>query len=582
MVHKPKLMGALALRLMVGLALLGCPRLGVAQGTWSLISLPQKPGQVYDAAALAVDATGNLYVADQGGVGGRIQQRDAQGNWSVLAAADTTPGQIDRPITALAVDAAGDLYVADSVLNDSGPGNGRIWKRDAQGNWSVIAQVRGPSALAADAAGNLYVAENQNANVTGEVRSLIQKRDAQGNWSMIATQGSVVGQVWYPPALAVDTLGNLYLAESNIGRIQKRDPQGNWSVIATRGASALAVDARGNLDVAGGDIQQRDPQGNWSVIATPGTDLGQVNRPHDLAVDATGNLYVTDSSGYPNAIDRLHKRDAQGNWSVIAAAGTAPGQVNYPTTLAMDIAGNLYVADYAGNVGRIQKRDAQGNWSAIATGGTALGQVWRVSALAVDAEGNLYVADQLPSRIQQRDAQGNWSMIATTGTALGQVHDVSGLAVDTAGNLYVSDDWESWIQKRDAQGNWSRIFIVFSPAGAHALARDAAGSLFVAAGGALWKRDAQGNWSFLDTGGSAPGYGWYPEALAADAGGNLYGAVGGVLWKRDAQGKWFVIAPFGAALGQVANPSDLAVDMAGNLYVADYGNQRVLKYTPQP
>src|SRR2546422_313088 len=118
MLVQPKNNGALALRLIVGLALLGCPRVGSAQGTWSVISLPQKPGQVHAPTALAVDAAGNLYVAEGyvyefyfRGVS-RIQKRDAQGIWSVIATYGDAVGQVDIP-TALAVDAAGNLYVAD-------------------------------------------------------------------------------------------------------------------------------------------------------------------------------------------------------------------------------------------------------------------------------------------------------------------------------------------------------------------------------------------------------------------------------------------------------------------------------------
>src|SRR5439155_18714690 len=115
---------------------------------------------------------------------------------------------------------AGNLYVSD----------GRIQKRDAQGNWSVIA-TQYVSALAVDPAGSLYVAGND-----------IQKRDAQGNWSVIATQGTGPGQLVSPTefpvptaglgqvdfangaALAVDTAANVYVTDwSNGGRIQKRD-----------------------------------------------------------------------------------------------------------------------------------------------------------------------------------------------------------------------------------------------------------------------------------------------------------------------------------------------------------------------
>jgi hypothetical protein len=118
MVHNPNSSGVLALRLIVGLALLGWPRVGSAQGTWSVISLPQwvnslKPGEVFEPRALAVDAAGNLYFPSAGG----IQKRDTQGNWSVIAT---------RGASALAVDTAGNLWVAGAtsgsgMLRATGP-----------------------------------------------------------------------------------------------------------------------------------------------------------------------------------------------------------------------------------------------------------------------------------------------------------------------------------------------------------------------------------------------------------------------------------------------------------------------------
>src|SRR5437899_5898862 len=109
MVLEAKSIGALVLRVIVSLALLGCARMGSAQGTWSVISLPQQPGEVLHPSALAVDTAGTLYVADQSN-GGRIQQRDARGNWSVIATQGTALGQVLNP-RALAADSAGNLYV---------------------------------------------------------------------------------------------------------------------------------------------------------------------------------------------------------------------------------------------------------------------------------------------------------------------------------------------------------------------------------------------------------------------------------------------------------------------------------------
>src|SRR5206468_2767034 len=128
MARDSKGIGRLSFRL-VALVLLGCPRAGSAAGTWSEIPLPQKAGDVLAPTALAVDGGGNLYVADQGlSFHYRVQQRDAQGNWTVIATEGKGLGQVDFFFgEGLAADTAGSLYIA------SGYPNAGIQERDAQG-----------------------------------------------------------------------------------------------------------------------------------------------------------------------------------------------------------------------------------------------------------------------------------------------------------------------------------------------------------------------------------------------------------------------------------------------------------------
>lgn len=269
MMVRSKSIDSLALGLLTALALLGWPRVGFAQGTWSVVPLPQPPGQESTPRALAADGAGNLYV---GWVNGSnlIQRRDAQADWSVIAIFGTDPGQVGTP-PSLALDAAGDLYVADG---GAGGNNGRI-----------------------------------------------QMRDAQGNWSVLAATGSALGQVNRPTAVVVDAEGNLFVADG---------------------------------DEASSRVQERDTHGNWSAVAMAGTSLGQVDGPSALAVDGAGNLYVADAPYEPTLakyVGRVRKRDAQGSWSVLAAGGSGPGQVDlsYGGALAVDGAGNLYVADTGNN-----------------------------------------------------------------------------------------------------------------------------------------------------------------------------------------------------------------------------------------
>jgi sugar lactone lactonase YvrE len=153
-------------RLTAFLWLLGCPQVGNAASTWSVIPYPVKHGEVNLPAAVAVDPAGNLYVADQG-VG--VQKRDTQGDWTVIATDGTELGKVSVP-TALAADSTGRLYVADRP--GSGFPSGRIQQQDTQGNWSVIDaqgtsldQYHGVTGLAVDPAGSLYVADSGNSRV---------------------------------------------------------------------------------------------------------------------------------------------------------------------------------------------------------------------------------------------------------------------------------------------------------------------------------------------------------------------------------------------------------------------------------
>jgi sugar lactone lactonase YvrE len=576
--------------LLAVLAVLGGAQAGRAAGTWLVISLPQQAGEVNEPAAVAVDALGNLYVAEGVYNYGRIQKRDAQGNWSILATAGDALGQVSEPY-ALTADPAGDLYVADRAN-----GTVRIQKRDAQGGWSMVTiplpasgQAPLPTALAVDGADNLYVAESYQ----------IQKRDAHGNWSVMAAQGA--------SAIAVDSGGKLYVADYDNSWLQVRDAKGTWSTLATERAFAIAADAAGNLYVAerpapdyASRIRKRDAQGSWSVIAAAGGAPGQVNFVLGLvglAVGAAGDLYVAASTLDQGG--RIQRRDTQGSWSVIAAPGQAPGQVPLPSALAVDAAGNLYVVDQSGG-GRIQRRDVHGSWSVFATAGDNLGQVHGPTALTVDAMGTLYVADNLPAgnayqgRIQSRDARGDWSIIGT-----GSQLFADALAADATGSLYAADIDQ--IRKRDAQGHWFTLASYDQVSNLAAIAVGTGGDLYAAESwndaigspNRIQKRDAQGNWSVIAGGGSDPGQVSSPTALTMDRAGNLYVAdrpytdngdpIGDRIQKRDAQGNWSVLATgSGLTPGQFLHISALAADAAGNLYVADTYNDRVQVYSMLP
>jgi hypothetical protein len=304
--------------------------------------------------------------------------------------------------------------------------------------------------LALDAAGNLYVADNFNhaiRKVTPEgVVTTLAGTGAAGN-----TDGNgSVAKFRNPSYLAVDDQGNVYVSDSGNHRIRKITPAG---VVSTLAGSTV-----GRVNGTGTATKFSDPRG--------------------LVFDAAGNLYVADSDNRS-----IRMITSAGVVTTIAGNGVAGyvdatgtnARFDDPTGLAIDGAGNLYIADNHNR--RIRKMTPAGVVTTIAgsgTIGTANGTGTAASfnaleGLALDAAGNLYVADPGTHRIRKITPQGVVSDFAgngAIGTADGlgtsaQFRFPRGLAINASGNLFISDGGNHKIRKAttgfslfgDAKGN---------------------------------------------------------------------------------------------------------------------------------
>ena len=335
----------------------------------------------------------------------------------------------------------------------------------------------------------------------------------------------------------------------------------------------------------------------WTIRTVAGTGTGgfsgdgglaisaQLLNPHDAAADAAGNLYVADSFN-----NRIRKVDAAGGIVTVAGSGESgyggdggpaiQAQFAQPVGVALDTAGNLYIADWGNN--RVRKVDAAGNISTVAGTGVsgyggdggpaAQAQLSRPYGAALDAAGNLYIADWGNNRIRKVDAAGNISTVAGTGesgysgdggpAAQAQLAQPYGLTADAAGNLYIADSFNNRIRKVDAAGVISTVAGSGEPG-------------YGGDGGAALQAQLAG-----------------PVGAALDAAGNLYIADGnnqrirmvdaaGVISTVAGNGESGYGGDGGAALrAQLAQPRGLAADAAGNLYAADSGNHRVRLLTP--
>jgi len=471
---------------------------------------PANQAQLYLPSGVAVDTKGNVYVADTGDNTIRIVTPD--GNINPVAgdgyasyvgdANAATKAELNHPQD-VAADSSGNIYIADT-------GNAAIRKVTTDGNINTIAGnntvgyagdgaaatsagLIGPYSVAVDSSGNVYLAEPEDGR--------IRKVTTDGNINTIIGNGTLgfsgdggaasSAQLWLPSGVAVDSSGNVYIADTVNNRVRKVvgtnigtiAGNGGFSFSGDGGAAnkaqlnrpqAVAVDAAGNsyvVDTGNNAVRKITAGGTISTFAGNGTagfggDGGaatgaQLNSPSGIAVDSTGNVYIADTQ---NARIR---RVTGGTIGTVAGGGTVgyagdggagtSAQLNTPIGIAVDGAGNLYIADFGNNV--VRKLSSGGAISTIAgnnrqgySGDGGLGTLAQLNGpqgVAVDAAGNVYIADTLNSRIRKVAPGGGISTIAGTGIAgysgdggpalSAQIVNPAGLAVDSAGNLYVSD-----------------------------------------------------------------------------------------------------------------------------------------------
>lgn len=395
---------------------------------------------------VAVDANGNIFVADQGN--NRIQKFDSNGNLvTTWGSNGQGPGQFSW-VNGVAVDTStGNVYVLD-------PGNGRIqefnnsgafirqWNQPADGWWITGIDVRN---------GRVYVVDQNN---TFEVY------DLSGNF--IFETGA--DDLSFPNGITADPAGNIYLADSGNNRVVKYDSAGNYvSNFSTGGVSGIgiALDQTGNFylsDQFDGTVEKFDSSGNHlTQLGTPGSGPAQFDTPAQICLDAAGNIYVADSYNY-----RIQEINSAGQYlTQIGSGSSADGGFFFPVTAAADQSGNLYVAD-TGNK-RIQKFSSSGSfllkWG---TAGSGHSQFNDPRAIAVDNSGHVLVGDY-SGRIQKFDSAGNFvSQWGSAGNLPGQLNVPIGIAFDSQGNIYTTERYNRRVQKFDSNGNYLTSWMINS------------------------------------------------------------------------------------------------------------------------
>jgi uncharacterized protein (TIGR03437 family) len=598
--------------------------------------VPADSASIGDPPRVAVDAAGNLYFGSMHSV----FKVDLSGNLTRIAGNGqsgysgdggvATAAQLEYP-AGIAVDAAGNVYVADmtaqvvrviapnlTISTYAGLGTAGY---TGDGGAAIEAQLNAPMGLALDAAGNLYIADSGN--------HAVRKVSKNGVIATVAGIGSpgysgdggaaIAAALDQPEGVAVDASGLLYIADTFNNRVREVAPGGIIQTVAGTGISSfsgdggaaasaalflptdVATDSGGNLYIAdyGNSRIRQVAQGNIQTVVgskatavifdqAPATTI-RLNGPTGLAVDSSGDIFIAEGgigtgSGLAVGDYKIWKINGVGivstaagngieNYSGDGGAATA-AQINTPSNMVLDAVGNLYIADSANN--RVRRVSPGGVIVTVAGNGVAgysgdggpatSAMLNSPEGLAADADGNVYIADTKNNRIRKLLPSGTIIGIAGNGNAAffgdggpansASIHAPEALYSAGGGHIYIADTGNQRIRELLPDGTITTV----AGSGVQGVAGDggpaASAQLNQPAGVTL---DAAGNIYIADEGNN--------RVRMVSTNGTISTFAGAAT---------FALGDGGPATGaQLSAPASVALDANGNVYIADSGHNRV-------
>jgi sugar lactone lactonase YvrE len=480
---------------------------------------PADQAQLDHPHGLAVDREGNVYIADTGN--DRVRMVDPTGtittiagNGAATSTGDTGPATraaLNAPVD-VAIDARDRLYVAESDGR-------RVRMIDGNGRISTVAGTgtegfsgdNGPATQArldlplsiATHGGDLYIADATNRR--------IRRVDAAGTITTVVGTGEIgnegdgglatAAELTTPDGIAVSPDGVLYIADHDDHRVRAVDTTGIITTVAGTGVAGFSGDrgpatqahlaqpqavlaaADGSVYVAdtGSErIRRIGPDGTIVTITGDTPEYprdGQkatsafLSEPQVARVGSDGMLYIADSDN-----NRIRRVDGEGIITTVAGTGE-PGDagdggpatealLDYPSGVAMDSKGNLFIADQDND--RIRKVDKDGTISTVAGTGSPSGT--RLDSpvdVVVDRQDNLYVAEYDGDRVVRIDGAGALSLVAGTGetgfsgdggpATQADLSSPAGVHVTADGTVYIADLDNARVRKVSPDGIISTV-----------------------------------------------------------------------------------------------------------------------------
>jgi sugar lactone lactonase YvrE len=542
-------------------------------------------------SGIAVDAGGNVYVSDTGNR--TLRKITPAGVVTTLAGAAGLAGSTDgtgpnarfNSIAGLTIDGGGNLYAVDSEshvvrkITSAGAVSTLAGLAGSSGNADgpgSVARFNSPFGIAVDGGGTLYVADTVNETIRriapdGTV-SVFAGSAIAGNTNATG----VNARFFRPQGVAVDSGGNVYVADTFNHTIRKLTPAavassmagpgGNFGSTDGPGTSArfnrprgLTIDNQGNLFVSesfNNTVRKITPAGVVSTFVGQAGVLDYVDatgtaarfgNPAGLAADSSNRIYIVDQ--LYNALRRILPNAVVETWAGTpgTATGFADGHVqvgrfNHPLGVAVDGDGVAYVADAGNNTIRRVLQTSEMNvfagLSGVSGGTDGTGTGARFSApsdIAIDSSGNLFITDYnnstirkiTPARVVSTFAgqAGSRGSADGTGTAA-RFDNPDGIAVDAAGNVFVSDANNHLLRKITPAGVVTTIGGLAGSSGVAEGSGSAArffipSGIAVAPNGALYVVSAFGNVIMRGVIDTVPAISTQPQSQTIAAGGGV-------------------------------------------------------------
>ena len=569
---------------------------------------------------IRLDGKGGLYVTDYNNsrvrfinlTTGSIATVAGNGNyhWSGDNGPATSAGLDPYDI---AVDSSGNLYIADffnnrirkvSALNQTiaTVAGQNISGYAGDGGPASQAILSGPMGISVSSQGIIYFADyfNNVVRMINQQTGLIGGFAGNGSFGLQDGVPAATAMMFVPFGTSVEASGNVLILEINyIQRVTLTD--GKIHVVAgssslgfggDNGAASsatfsyplyLAAASNGDIMISDtGNFRVRRIQG--AIINTvAGTTIADnipattafLNQPEDVVGNGSGGFAFVDTG---DSRVRMVSGGTITNVVGNGVAGNATGELDFPTGIARDTTGVVYVADTANN--RVLRVVAGGTYSVLAGNGTAgysgdhayapAAELSSPGAVAVDASGNVYIADSGNCAIRMVNANSTITTLAGTGVCgstgnnglAGQAEVVPvDLALDNAGNLFFAEPVANRVRKINLAS-----LIVTSVAGVGTAGHSGDGGPATLAqlsdptGVAV---DAKGN------------------VFIADAGNSVVRMISGsTIWTVAGTGNYAFDLETGPAVGVSIDPVGISVDSGGNIYIADEFNDRIRQLIP--